>query len=208
MKLLSYLLIVISFICCNEMDKSYQKELTKEQKSIVESLVSFADSLGRRSRSSSNMLSKIATIGSDDVEFLDFYRLDMDKFYEDPTPENLLLSLYQPDDFFMLFVREKSKSSYTLTTEKQNSNWIPYTMMHEFGDKIENAKARIQDVENSDFRIIQFEGLYFYTYQNKEGRVYEDMRGKILTPGMMCDRLLTIINAIKQAAEEGEILYI
>lgn len=208
MKSLLFLLIAISFICCNEMGKSSRKELTKEQKSIIESLVSFADSLEGKSRSSSNMLTRIAAIENNGVEFLSFYRLDMNKFYEDPTPDNLLLSLYQPDDFTMLAVQEKSNSSYVLTAEKQNSNWIPSVMMNDFGERIQNVKARIQDIENSDFRIIQFENLYFYTYIDCEGRVYEDMKGQIITPGMMCDRLLTLINAIKQAAEEGEILYL
>lgn len=208
MKTLLCILIVISFIGCNEIDKSPKKELTKEQKSIIESIVSFADSLGSKSRSSSTMLSKIASIKNNDVEFLHFYRFDMDKFYDDPTPENLLLSLYQPDDFAMLGIQEEGSKSYTLTTEKQNSKWIPCTMMHDFGEKIQNVKAKIPDVENSDFRIFQFEHLYYFTYTTKEGRVYENMRGNVLTPAMMCDRLLMLINLIKEAAEEGDMLYL
>ena len=208
MKTLLCILIIISFIGCNETDKSAKKELTKGQKSIIESIVSFADSIGGKSRSSGTMLSKIAAIKTNDVEFLNFYHFDIDKFYEDPTPENFLLSLYQPDDFAILVVQEKASSSYALTTEKQKSNWIPCAMMHDFGEKIQNDKAKIPDVENSDFRIFQFESLYFYTYTSKGERVYEDMRGNVFTPGMMCDRLLIVINAIKQAAEEGNILYL
>ena len=74
--------------------------------------------------------------------------------------------------------------------------------------KIQNIKAQIPKVENSDFRIFQFESLYFYSYINKEGRVYEDMRGNIILPEMMCNRLLTLINVIKQAGEKGDILYL
>ena len=81
-------------------------------------------------------------------------------------------------------------------------------MMHDFGEKILHVKSKIPNVENSDFRIFQFEALYFYTYTSKGERVYEDMRGNVFTPGMMCDRLLIVINAIKQAAEEGNILYL
>ncbi len=33
------------------------------------------------------------------------------------------------------------------------------------------------------------------------------MRGNILTPKMMCNKLFTIIDAIKEAAEKGEVLY-
>lgn len=208
MKTILCILISISFIGCNEMDKSAKKELTKEQKSIIESIISFADSIGGKSRSSSTMLSRIATIKTNNVEFLNFYYFDMDKFYEDPTPENLLSSLYQPNDFAILVVQEKDSSSYALTTEKQKSNWVPRAIMHDFGEKIQNDKAKIPEVENSDFRIFQFEALYFYTYISKGERVYEDMRGNIFTPGMMCDRLLTVINAIKQAEEKGETLYL
>ena len=46
MKTLFCILIIISFIGCNEANKSAKKELTKEQKSIIESIVSFADSIG------------------------------------------------------------------------------------------------------------------------------------------------------------------
>ena len=208
MKTLFCILIIISIIGCNGMDKSAKKELTKEQKSIIESIVSFADSIGGKSRSSSTMLSRIAAIKANDVEFLNFYYFDMDKFYEDPTPENLLLSLYQPDDFAMLVVQEKARNSYALTTKKQKSKWVPNAMMHDFGEKILHVKSKSPNVENSDFRIFQFEALYFYTYTSKGERVYEDMRGNVFTPGMMCDRLLTVINAIKQAAEEGNILYL
>lgn len=38
-------LLVISFICYDGIDPSPQKKLTKKQKGIIESLVSFADSL-------------------------------------------------------------------------------------------------------------------------------------------------------------------
>lgn len=62
-----------------------------------------------------------------------FYHLDIDKFYEDPTPENLLLSLYQPDTLAMLLVREKANTSYLLIAQKQNSHWIP---------NIHNARLR------------------------------------------------------------------
>ena len=48
MKTLFCILIIISIIGCNGMDKSAKKELTKEQKSIIESIVSFADSIGGR----------------------------------------------------------------------------------------------------------------------------------------------------------------
>lgn len=81
-------------------------------------------------------------------------------------------------------------------------------MMHGFGEKIQNIKTQIPNVDNSDFRIFQFESLYFYSYINKEGRVYEDMRGNIIPPKMMCNRLLTLINVIKQAEEKGDILYL
>lgn len=208
MKTLLCISIVISFICCNNMNESSQKGLTKEQKNIIESVVSFADSLVKKNYSASTMLSKIAVIKSDSVEFLNFYHFDMDKFYNDPTPENLLLSLYQPDDFAMLVVQEEGSKSYTLTTEKQNSKWIPHTMMHDFGEKIQNVKAKIPDVENSDFRIFQFEHLHYFTYTTKEGRVYENMQGIVLTPAMMCDRLLMLINLIKEAAEKGDMLYL
>lgn len=208
MKILLCISIVISFICCNNMNKSSQKGLTREQKSIIKSVVSFADSLVKKNYSSSTILSKIAVIKSDSVEFLNFYYFDMDKFYHDPTPENLLSSLYQPDDFAMLVVQEKASSSYVLTTKKQKSNWAPHAMMHDFGEKIQNVKSKIPDVENSDFRIFQFEALYFYTYISKGERFYEDMRGNVFTPGMMCDRLLIVINSIKQAEEKGEILYL
>ena len=72
MKTLFCILIIISFIGCNEANKSAKKELTKEQKSIIESIVSFADSIGGKSRSSSTMLSRIAAIKANDVEFLNF----------------------------------------------------------------------------------------------------------------------------------------
>ena len=151
MKTLLCILIVISFIGCNEIDKSPKKELTKEQKSIIESIVSFADSLGSKSRSSSTMLSKIASIKNNDVEFLHFYRFDMDKFYDDPTPENLLLSLYQPDDFAMLGIQEEGSKSYTLTTEKQNSKWIPCTMMLEKKSKMLKPKFPMSKILISEF---------------------------------------------------------
>ena len=201
-------LLVINFICYAGIDPSPQKKLTEKQKGIIESLISFADSLNGKTKSSSIILTKIATLKNDNVEFMPFYHLDIDKFYKDPTPENLLLSLYQPDDFAMLVVQEKASSSYALTTKKQKSNWVPNAMMHDFGEKILHVKSKIPNVENSDFRIFQFEALYFYTYTSKGERVYEDMRGNVFTPGMMCDRLLIVINAIKQAAEEGNILYL
>ena len=163
-------LLVINFICYAGIDPSPQKKLTEEQKGIIESLVSFADSLNGKTKSSSIILTKIATLKNDNVEFMPFYHLDIDKFYEDPTPENLLLSLYQPDTLAMLLVREKADTSYLL--------------------------------------IVQFEHLYFYSYISKKEQIYEDMRGNILTPKMMCNKLFTIIDAIKEAAEKGEVLYL
>lgn len=107
-------LLVISFICYDGIDPSPQKKLTEKQKGIIESLVSFADSLNGKTKSSSIILTKIATLKNDNVEFMPFYHLDIDKFYKDPTPENLLLSLYQPDTLAMLLVREKADTSYLL----------------------------------------------------------------------------------------------
>ncbi len=137
-----------------------------------------------------------------------FYHLDIDKFYKDPTPENLLLSLYQPDTLAMLLLREKADTSYLLIVQKQNSHWIPNILMQDFGKNIQNVKDKIPDIKNADFKIFQFEHLYFYSYINKKEQIYEDMRGNILTPKMMCNKLFTIIDAIKEAAEKGEILYL
>ena len=83
-------LLVISFICYDGIDPSPQKKLTKKQKGIIESLVSFADSLNGKTKSSSIILTKIATLKNDNVEFMPFYHLDIDKFYKDPTPEILV----------------------------------------------------------------------------------------------------------------------
>lgn len=201
-------LLVISFICYDGIDPSPQKKLTKKQKGIIESLVSFADSLNGKTKSSSIILTKIATLKNDNVEFMPFYHLDIDKFYEDPTPENLLLSLYQPDTLAMLLLREKADTSYLLIVQKQNSHWIPNILMQDFGKNIQNVKDKIPDIKNADFKIFQFEHLYFYSYISKKEQIYEDMRGNILTPKMMCNKLFTIIDAIKEAAEKGEILYL
>ena len=80
-------LLVISFICYDGIDPSPQKKLTKKQKGIIESLVSFADSLNGKTKSSSIILTKIATLKNDNVEFMPFYHLDIDKFYKDPLPK-------------------------------------------------------------------------------------------------------------------------
>ena len=69
-------LLVISFICYDGIDPSPQKKLTKKQKGIIESLVSFADSLNGKTKSSSIILTKIATLKNDNVEFMPFYHLE------------------------------------------------------------------------------------------------------------------------------------
>lgn len=102
-------LLVINFICYAGIDPSPQKKLTEKQKGIIESLISFADSLNGKTKSSSIILTKIATLKNDNVEFMPFYHLDIDKFYEDPTPENLLLSLYQPGHSCHAFTTRKSR---------------------------------------------------------------------------------------------------
>ena len=80
--------------------------------------------------------------------------------------------------------------------------------MQDFGKNIQNVKDKIPDIKNADFKIFQFEHLYFYSYINKKEQIYEDMRGNILTQKMMCNKLFTIIDAIKEAAEKGEVLYL
>ena len=58
--------------------------------------------------------------------------------------------------------------------------------------------------------ILKFpnQNISFYSYIDKKEQIYEDMRGNILTPKMMCNKLFTIIDAIKEAAEKGEALYL
>lgn len=126
-------LLLISFICYDGIDPSPQKKLTEKQKGIIESLVSFADSLNGKTKSSSIILTKIATLKNDNVEFMPFYHLDIDKFYEDPTPENLLLSLYQPDTSCHAFSTRKSQHIIPVNCPKTNSHWIPNILMQDFG---------------------------------------------------------------------------
>lgn len=176
-------LLVISFICYDGIDPSPQKKLTKKQKGIIESLVSFADSLNGKTKSSSIILTKIATLKNDNVEFMPFYHLDIDKFYKDPTPENLLLSLYQPDTLAMLLLREKADTSYLLIVQKQNSHWIPNILMQDFGKNIQNVKDKIPDIKNADFKIFQFMNIsIFIAISTRKNKIYEMICEGISSP--------------------------
>ena len=41
--------------------------------------------------------------------------------------------------------------------------------MQDFGKNIQNVKDKIPDIKNADFKIFQFEHLYFYSYIICEG---------------------------------------
>lgn len=49
--------------------------------------------------------------------------------------------------------------------------------MQDFGKNIQHVKDKIPDIKTADFKIFQFEHLYFYSYINKKEQIYEDMRG-------------------------------
>lgn len=215
MKAYFLLLIILCLFGCKEQQTSmhlylFSQELSKEENLIVQSLIAYADSLQEKSRamSGSTVLRDFAALGNKELEAVPIYHFDIDKFYEDPKPENILSSLFRPDSLRVFVVRDKGNILYAVVAEKYKEKWYPYSILDDAKEMYEKAARLMDGGKNTDLQIIKFEGIYYRTYLKEGKRVYMGVNGVEMTPEQMCSELVSLISAMKAAQAEGTELYL
>ena len=189
-------------------EKLFSNELTTEEKSILSEVIAYADSINPISRSSENeILQRASALKGKKVEVLPIFQLNMDKFYESPSPERILISLEKNNNHITFLVHEKDNRVSALSAEKQETQWRPQSISDlEGSSKI--LGPIIKDERNSQFQFIQFGGLIFITYLRDGERVYQFPRQETISGDKCCAILVDLINAIKEARSNGDELYL
>ena len=210
MKYFILLLIAFSLSACKT--RSGNKEdaspsLNAEQTAFLASMFAEIDSLNAVRPDS--LYLQIAQLKHCTISPLPVYYLDKKRFLANPTPENLLQSLYQPADV-KAFLAAEADGIYTAFfgfKVPRNKRWF-YGYSENYFEHHEWMRKPLLEVKGTDFHVIRIEGMVYYTYLRDGQRLYLDNHGFILYPEEFCKEISSMLKHLQEHAAQGDTLII
>lgn len=207
-----FIAIVLILYSCNAKNRettgvsNIDYELTAEQKMKLASAFAYADSVRVTTRSANDFYAKFASEKGKEILYLPVYRCDVDKFYGNPTAENFLASLYK-EEFEWFITKGEPSVVNAICIGQEKERWLPRGITYDVKEGYEWLEKPYADWKSTDFRIIHFEGLVFFTYLSEGKRVYRNNMGYVLTPEQLCEYLWGLLKGWKEHAERGDTVF-
>ena len=98
--------------------------LTTEQQTRLASAFAYADSVSIATRSSDGFYAEFAREKDKEIRYIPVYRCDINKFYNDPTPEGLLASLSK-DNLEWYVTKNEQGNVNTIRIGQGKGRWLP-----------------------------------------------------------------------------------
>lgn len=181
--------------------------LTTEQQTRLASAFAYADSVSIATRSSDGFYAEFAREKDKEIRYIPVYRCDINKFYNDPTPEGLLASLSK-DNLEWYVTKNEQGNVNTIRIGQGKGRWLPKGIAYDVKEGVDWLEKTYAEWKKTDFRVIHFEGLKFFTYLSDGQRIYRDNMGRTITPEELCQVLFDLLKKMKEHAERGDTLFI
>lgn len=136
----------------------------------------------------------IRDMDSLDVEVMPYYDFDQEKFYKDPSPENILKSLSKPDDKVYFAVKKNSVIMYSLMAAKKDGEWKFDGLSEDWGKVIGWLPSRLAEAGTTSYKIFRPCGLEYVVYERAGKPVFCRITGEeVKSAEKLCESLVNIM---------------
>lgn len=208
-------LIMISFVACKDSKVNERSDIqpkigslmNKEAKIAFEALKNkYAATKARGEYTFPDIMpfTLIREIDSLDVEVMPYYNFDGEKFYNDPSPENIVKALSKPDDHVYFAVKRNGEIMYSLMAVKRNGEWVFGEMGEDWGKVISWIPSRLAEVGATSYKIFRPCGLEYVVYEKAGKPIFCRITGEeVQSAEKLCE---TFVNMMNQAKEDRKYL--
>ncbi|HJF70617.1 MAG TPA: hypothetical protein K8V05_07665 [Butyricimonas virosa] len=195
------LLFFIGLVACNRqvsdnLTNTGDIELTGEGKKVVQSLKQYIDTLYACADDGLKTIDPYATIKDLDsytLFELPYYEFDQDRFYEAPSPENLLKSFYKPknEKWFWGY----KVDTIRLTAVKVNNVWMMRTLMHDWEKVIGWLSLKLEEAKTKDYRLLKLGYNEYVTFRRNGRSIFYPITGtREISDDEFCEIAVNYIN--------------
>ncbi|MDY4044317.1 MAG: hypothetical protein SOY65_11020 [Marinifilaceae bacterium] len=171
------------------------KPIGEQQEKIVQDLKTLF-AVPEESRSNSAMMSsfsrQFATYIDDyQLQQFDYYDFDLERFYNDPSEENLQKCLIPREELFLVATKE-GRAEYNVTVKKINNQdmWGIDRVIPNYQQTIGWLPDSLSKAETNKVKIFTLGSRDLVTYERKGEACYFKINGEPFTPAKLCEFLV------------------
>lgn len=110
-----------------------------------------------------------------------YYKLNIEAFYNNPSPETLLSCLFVSEDEVYYIGERDGKVEFNLVLTKKGSEWE--SELGEHWDKVIGwLPAKLEEAGSKDFKIFRVYWQEYVTYNQNEKPVFHRITGEEIAP--------------------------
>ena len=144
-----------------------------------------------------------ATMDEYEYARIPIYKLDLEKFYENPSEENLQEYMF-PTDEMMLAAMKNGKMGMRIFAEKRESGWCITSTGQAFGEVIGWLRDSLYHAGTKDYKLFTIGGREWITYDKDGEHCYFRSIGISISPAKLCEHCVNTYNRMLE--EQKEIL--
>lgn len=213
MKNLILLVLILFVFACSDSKKDIKTEKRPEVgnlmddraraafvglKSMYESMSASMKSRGESSRMDIPPFIVIRDMDSLDVEVMPYYDFNEEKFYEDPSPENIIKNLSKADDKVYFAVKKNGEIMYSMMAVQKGGKWQFDGMSEDWGRIIGWLPAKLLEAGATSYKIFRPCGLEYVVYEKDGKPVFCRITGEEASVEKMCESFVNMINQGKE----------
>lgn len=122
-----------------------------------------------------------------------YYRLNIETFYKDLSPEKILRCLYVPQDEIYYIGEQEGKVVFNLVLTKVNSQW-ELNFGEDWDKVIGWLPEKIMKADSKEYKIFKVDMQEYVTYTQNEKPVYHRITGEEISPETLCENIVDLIN--------------
>lgn len=215
MKNICIFIICLFFVSCSiEKSSNSQKTIgyvltNQEQKAVKDvrnEIKSFIGDNATRSDDVPAAFLDISNLNNFRLSFLPYYDFDIDKFYADPSPENMRRCIKLIPSLKWILAREGDYIKFKILVEKKNDSWRFMRHADEWGRILTWLGDTLK--ETSSYKLFLFEHREFFEIEKSGTFSYYTSLGQPFSEDKLCEYFVEMMNQKleneKQIIEEGK----
>lgn len=156
------------------------QELSEVESKVLNELLSYASLQTKSSSSDSPTMRSITEVVTSDWCTIEYYKMDLAKFYADPKPENIEKCL-DKQERQMLFIGKTKNKGYTMLTGSEfDDGWQPSSVSTDDADDYVKWVGNVSEGTNTKgFRVVEIFGRSYYLVKSDGVFQIYDAAGKL-----------------------------
>ncbi len=137
--------------------------LSDKEKGVIEGLKDFLKLLPKtKDNTSSPLFRTLYRLDDFQISAFPYVLLDEEKFYNSPSPEDLLKFLYIPDDQYAFFGKDKEGYNFKLVAIRYENNWAPEIYNEKWEENHSWLKEKLKDANTEEYQLFRYYAHDFY----------------------------------------------